>query len=76
MQENSTGDKIIQKRATKTCRAVQLAAGRALYRLIGIKQGEDFYKRLNEELIKAQQLKVNGYRDVCYANILKESLKH
>ena len=76
LQESSTGDEIIHKRATKTCRAVQLTSGRALYRLIGIKQGEDFYKRLNEELIKAQQLKVNGYRDVCYANILKESLKH
>lgn len=75
LQKKGTGDEFTRERAIGTCKAVRIASGRALYRLMGIKQSEDFYKRLNEELIKARELKVNGYRDICYAGIISESLK-
>jgi hypothetical protein len=75
LQKKGTGDELIRKRAIETCEAVRLASGRALLRLMGMKNGEDFYKRLGEELNKARRLKVNGYVDGCYANVLNESLK-
>lgn len=75
LSERGTGDELICKRAIETCKAVRLASGRALHKLIGVKQGENFIERLNEELKKARELKVNGYRDDCYANVIKESLK-
>lgn len=75
LQKKGTGDEFTRERAMETCNAVRLASGRALYRLMGVKQGEDFYKRFSEELTKARELKVNGYRDACYANVVNESLK-
>ena len=75
LQEKGTGDEFIRKRAIGTCKAIRIASGRSLYKLMGVKQGEDFYKRLNEELVRARGLKVNGYRDACYASVVNESLK-
>lgn len=75
LQEKGTGDEFTRERAIGTCKAVRLASGRALYQLMGVKQSEDFYERLNEELIKARELRVNGYVDVCYASVVNESLK-
>lgn len=75
LQKKGTGDEFTRERAIGTCKAVRLASGRALYKLMGVRQGEDFYKRLNEELVKARELKVNGYKDACYTSVISESLK-
>lgn len=75
LQNEHTGSEFARERAIETSGAVLLASGRALYKLMGIKQSEDFYKRLNEELIKARGLRVNGARDACYASVISESLK-
>ena len=74
--ETSGKDETIRNRAIQTCDAVQLASRRALYRLIGIKEGENFIDSFNTALLKAQKLKVNGCIDSCYYNILDQSLKH
>ncbi len=75
LQEKGTGDEFIRKRAIGTCKAVRIASGRALYRLMGVKQGEDFYKRLNEVLAKARAYRVNNVVDKCYNKVISESLK-
>ncbi len=74
--ETSGKDETIRNRAIQTCDAVQLASRRALHRLIGIKEGENFIDSFNTALLKAQKLKVNGCIDSCYYNILDQSLKH
>lgn len=74
--ETSSKDEIIHNRAIQTCDAVQLASRRALYRLIGIKEGENFISNFNIALNKFHKIKVNGYTDECYYNILNQSLKH
>ena len=74
MKEGSRKDPFC-KRAIETCDAVRVKSRSALRNLMGVKQGESFLNRFNEEIKNAESLRVNNYTDACYRNIINESLR-
>lgn len=75
LRNEASGKDEIINRAIQTCDAVRLTSAHALNKLINLKEGEDFISNFNTALNKFRKIKVNGYTDECYYNILNQSLK-